>query len=166
MANAFITVKISGLDGLKDNLTKLAASMHDLFPAMELIGNRVSSYFAGEVFETQGSALGSQWASLKASTEVQKQAHYPGRGILERTGTLRKSFAYEAGPSQVLIKNTAVTRSGQSLFAIHQFGTSGGRGRGHGIPARPMMGINTHVEGLIAEVIRADIDEKIGRMRG
>jgi phage gpG-like protein len=70
-------------------------------------------------------------------------------------------FYSEADPMSVFISNNARTPRGANLFAIHQLGTGSGSGRGHNIPARPMMGINEPVKSIIAQIIETDLRSKI-----
>jgi phage gpG-like protein len=158
---AFITVTVTNLKETEAGLKALEVKMHDFGTAMVAIGHALSDYFSNDVFESEGGALGKRWVSLSPKYEEWKRSHYDGRLILEQTGTMRKSFTSEPDLTSVFVTNKATTRSGKSLFAIHQLGTSGGAGRGHNIPARPMIGINEGVRSIIAQIIDADIKAKI-----
>src|SRR5512132_1125407 len=43
-------------------------------------------------FSSQGSELGEPWQALSPKYAAWKAKRYPGKGILERTGEMRKSF--------------------------------------------------------------------------
>jgi phage gpG-like protein len=158
---AFITVHVTNLKESSEKLTKLAMSMHNFAPAMVEIGKALEHYFSTDVFESEGGALGSRWKALSEPYGTVKRRTYDGRLILEKKGNLRKSFYSEADPMSVFISNNARTPRGANLFAIHQLGTGSGSGRGHNIPARPMMGINEPVKSIIAQIIETDLRSKI-----
>ena len=158
---SFITVQVTNLHETNDKLTKLALSMHNFESAMVEVGKALEHYFGTDVFESEGGALGSRWKALSEPYGSVKRRTYDGRLILEKTGHLRKSWYSEADPMSVFISNNARTPKGANLFAIHQLGTGSGTGRGHNIPARPMMGINEPVKSIIGQIIEADIRSKI-----
>lgn len=157
MSNAYVTIKISNLTHTEDKLQKLIALTHNLTPAMEAIGKELEHFYSEDVFNSEGGALGKKWQELAESTRERKAVEFPGRGILERTGTLRRSFYSEVTPLSVFISNNAETPDGRSLFAIHQLGTSEGKGRGHNIPARPMIGLNESTKAIIRQIITDEI---------
>ena len=157
---AFITVTVTNLGDIKDKLTALGAKMHDFTTAMEAVGDAVGKYFSGQVFASEGAVLGSRWAELTPATQAEKNHLFPGRGILERTGAMREGFTSDATPMSVWVSNEA------PYFPYHQLGTTNGAGRGHNIPARPMIGVNDAVESIIGDIIRADVNAKIEAFNG
>jgi phage gpG-like protein len=161
-----VVVEVTGLDPAKANLTALGDSLHDFTDALTTLGETLILYFGQTVFVSQGEALGDPWAALAPSTVAEKEKKYPGRGTLVRTGELQNSFYDDVTPLSLFVSNNAKTPGGQSLFEIHQLGTSGGRGRGHNIPARHMIGVNASVVSMIETVIKADIDAKIASVYG
>lgn len=150
-----VTITVTGLDRVNERLSKLGASLHDFTAALETLGKQLILFYSNNVFISRGQALGQTWKPLKASTQAYKSAHWPGADILVRTGALQHSFESTVTPNTLFISNSA------PYFPYQQLGTSEGSGRGHNIPPRPMIGVNTTVESMIKAVLEADIKSKI-----
>lgn len=150
-----ITVTVTGLDRVNERLGALSASLHDFTAALEMLGKQLILFYGNTVFVSQGQALGERWAPLKVSTQAYKATHWPGRGPLVRTGALQQSFESTVTPDSLFITNSA------PYFPYQQQGTTEGPGRGHNIPARPMLGVNVTVESMIKSVLEQDIRAKI-----
>lgn len=60
------------------------------------------------VFATQGAESGALWPALSPEYAKQKKRKYPGRKIMQRKGTLRKSLANKGG------QHVATYRSGKA----------------------------------------------------
>lgn len=150
-----VTITVTGLDRVQERLTKLGASLHDFTAALETLGKQLILFYSNNVFISQGQAIGQTWKPLATSTQVYKSKHYPGTGPLVRTGALQHSFESTVTPSTLFITNTA------PYFPYQQQGTTEGPGRGHNIPARQMLGVNTTVESMVKAVLETDIKAKI-----
>jgi len=152
-----ISVTVTNLDKVDERLSKLGASLHDFTGAMETLGAKLIQFYSNTVFVSGGTALGKRWKALASSTVSEKEKMWPGRGILERTGALSHGFYSDITPTSLYISNKV------PYFPYHQLGTSEGRGRGHNIPARPMLGTGARVESMIKTVIEADVRDKINK---
>src|SRR5690348_4222390 len=131
-----VVVTISGLDHQQERLSKLAANLYDFTAALTELGQSLILFYSDSNFISSGQALGDRWAPLAPKTEQYKDKHWPGRGILQRTGTLQHGFERTVTPDSLTISNAV------PYFPYHQLGTESGPGRGHNIPARRMLGIN------------------------
>lgn len=179
MADAFITVRITGLDHAQARLAKLGESLMDFTEAFESLATGLLLFYSQTVFNSKGQALGTPWAPLKASTQAFKNKNYPGRGPLVRTGTMQDSFNKTVTPHSLFIGNdteyfryqqlgTGLNRNASSsslLGNLARYAAGGGRGggRGRNLPARPMLGINDEVKSMVSAAIRHDIKQKIDR---
>lgn len=150
-----VVIKVTGLDNVQSRLTKLGTSLHDFTAALETLGKSLILFYSDTVFTSEGQALGSRWTPLTNKTEDYKRDRWPGRGILQRSGALQHGFYSEVSPDTLFVSNNV------PYFSYHQLGTATGSGRGHNIPRRPMLGINSRVERMIKTVLQADIKAKI-----
>ena len=148
-----VTVRVRGVTELDRKLKTLGDSLYKFQPAMKQIGTRVGSFYANEVFASQGGALGKRWQALAVSTVKDKirdgyrsEVNRP----LERTGIMRRSFKATTTQNSVTIENTI------PYFKYHQ--SSEPRSK---IPYRPMMAINDNVMSIVKEVIEADVRQKL-----
>lgn len=105
-----------------DLLTKLLRQMDDLTPAMQGIGQELSSRISGR-FETRSDPLGKAWAPWAEST----RENYPkdGRGLLlERYGDMLKSLNFQADSTSVRVGfGAAASKTGDVYATYHEFGT-------------------------------------------
>lgn len=150
-----VIVKVTGLDNVQSRLSKLGDSLHDFTAALTELGKSLIMFYSETVFVSEGQALGSRWTPLTDKTDAYKNRLWPGRGILQRSGALQHGFTSDVTPDTLFITNSV------PYFPYHQLGTATGPGRGHNIPARPMLGVNSTVEGMIRTVLTADIQAKI-----
>lgn len=84
-------------------------------PAFERIAKQLVRTFSGDVFDTEGAAVGEHWQPLSKYTLRSKEAAgYGDKGILERTGKMRNAFRSQVAPDYAMIWNTA------QYFKYHQ----------------------------------------------
>lgn len=156
-----VTVTITGTQEQLDKLKKLDTGLTDFSSAFNRIGDRVTKYFAGEAYASQGGVFNAVWAPLSPAYAQRKaigntkrppigKGAYPGRGILEASGEMRKSFKYESATGGVSITNTAP----QAIY--HQ--STEPRTK---MPYRPIMLINDGVRDIVREELTDDIARKI-----
>lgn len=150
-----VVVTVTGIQDANERLSALGASLHDFSGALATLGRQLILFYGDSVINSQGTALGKRWTPLAASTQAYKSAHWPGRGPLVRTGAMQQSFYADSTATTLFVGNKA------PYFPYHQLGTSSGSGRGHNIPARPMIGVNARVETMIKTVLEADVRAKI-----
>lgn len=102
-------------------------------------------------FEEEGRPA--PWQPLSPRYERWKTAHFPGRGILELTGRLRRSIRtrIEAAPdgSAAVVASTDV-----SYAPFHQFGAPAGN-----LPARPFFVLTDEDREEVAQAIAQSLSE-------
>lgn len=146
-----VSITISGDKETIEKLGKLGQSFLNFQLAMRSIGKELTGYFANQVFASQGGALSQRWPQLANSTKVDKAKHYPGAGILVRTGEMKNSFDfYQPDVNSVIIGNNA------PYFVYHQ--SSAPR---HKLPRRVMMSTGGNVKSIVANIIDADVKDKL-----
>ena len=144
----YVTVTVTGIDTTNERLSALGASFRDFTEALALLGRQLIMFYSSTVFTSEGQALGQKWAPLAASTQAYKDAHWEGRGILQRTGALQHAFYATNTADTLTVGNNA------SYFSYHQLGT-------RKMPQRQIIGVNARVETMIKSVLEADIRAKI-----
>lgn len=145
-----VKITISGDKKEIAKFRKLGKSLLNMPDTMKLIGQDLKGYYAGQVFASQGGALGKKWAPLNAYYAKRKAKKYRGRGILIASGKMQKSFKFKATGSSVEVYNTS------PHFVYHQ----SARARTV-MPYRPMMGINNAVKSTIKERVQEGVNKKI-----
>ena len=119
---------IEGEQQLSRNLLIMASKVKDWGPAFAETGTSLVETFSNEVFTTEGAVIEEHWSPLKKAYALEKAKKYEGKGILERTGAMRRSFVATPTPVSVEIKNTS------EYFKYHQSNQPRTK-----IPRRPMM---------------------------
>lgn len=136
-------------------LKHLGSSLYELTPEMIEIGKMQADFYGNDAFNSRGSVYGEPWAPLNPVYAAWKAQHYPGRPMEVQTGKMRDSFGWDAGPSQVIIKNSAKTKNGLPLLALQQNGTS------RGLPPRMIMALESTQIEKVKEILRVGIRKKI-----
>ncbi len=99
----------------------------DMRPAWQSLAARFTRMEAKQ-FGSQGGFGSGGWAPLSPRYAAWKAKHYPGKGILVRTGELRRSLTQRPLGTEVLEKSFMVIGSNVEYGAHHQ--------RGGGLPRR------------------------------
>lgn len=134
----------NGLRVFDERLTKL--SKMNIDAALRTAGAEIVDFTGIEVFATEGAAGGRKWKPLSAQYERIKARLYPGRGILEATGKMSRSFRYQTRRS--LGMNVLRVYNIDPKFPYHQLGTPR-------MPARPMLRANQRVREIVEKNIQA-----------
>jgi len=124
-----IDIKITGDKELMASLRRLTNDMKDFKPELQTVGDFLKDYYGSLLFKTEGAILGSRWVNLKPYYEFKKRKAWGGKGILERTGTLKRSYEYDAEPLVLTVANTT------DYAKYHHFG-------GPIIPQRKLIGFS------------------------
>lgn len=143
-----------GVSGSRKTLARLKAmgvELNDFSDEFKQMGAELVDFFSGPVFDTEGGITGARWANLKPEYEWLKRRMWPGRGILEASGQLRRSFRYFASKTLLKIDNVRMP-----LFAFHQRGTIK-------MPARAMFRFNNTLLEKIFLIIKNGLKRKIQR---
>lgn len=136
-----------GLEDYRTTLLIRRDRMENLQPALDAFGFFLLSTIE-QRFQSQGQP---RWAPLKPRTVAEKRRlGFGDKGILERTGQLRRGFRKRATRDTLVLTNNR-TANGVNLFAVHQSGT-------RRIPARPMMVFDRRARERLAVTLRGHIE--------
>lgn len=127
MAGSFITIRSYGLQPARALLAQLIRKGQNLEPAFAEIGEYLLESHQ-ERFALEVAPDGTPWEPLSPKTLRKKKDDR----ILQESGTLRDSLAYQIGSRELLFG------TGLEYGATHQFGRED-----DGIPARPFLGLAT-----------------------
>lgn len=103
MADLRLEWHIEGEKQVSRKLRGIAESLRDWTPAFQKIAGELRRDFSGDVFESEGEAIGERWTPLSRAYAERKAVKYPGKGILEATGKMRRAFQsqYDATSARV-----------------------------------------------------------------
>lgn len=144
-----IHINITGDKEVQKYLAKFAKSIIKWKPELKSTGEYLKNTYTNQVFETEGSILGSPWAKLNPQYDYWKRKNFGGRGTLERTGKMRRGFGFDAGDTEVEISNKI------PYAVFHQFGTSR-------MPKRLLMDVSTDMENNIVKIFVQGVKDRIG----
>ena len=145
-----ISVKVEGLDKVRHKLKVTADKLRDMHQFWTSVGMYVQRQTIRERFNKEQSPEGTKWKPLAPSTiKHRKKRHKKGNmKILQDTGELRRSIAYEASNDSVRIGSKL------KYARTHQFG------RGY-IPARPFLGVTVsekkHITSMFSQYIKRHV---------
>jgi hypothetical protein len=100
-----IRVDISGDKRALAQLRKMIHEFDDWKPELKAVGDYLVDLYQNPVFETEGGYFGARWQALTPVYAQRKAVTYPGRGILEASGALRRSYRREVFRNLVSIIN-------------------------------------------------------------
>lgn len=124
-----ISWEIEGERQLSRRLRGIGDQMEDWTEAFKETADHLEDTFRNDVFDTEGRAIGEKWEPLSPAYRAWKEQNYPGKGILERTGTMRSNF------DSVHKKDMAMIWNDTPYFKYHQSNKS----RRGNLPRRPAM---------------------------
>ena len=144
-----ISIQVEGLIRLRQRLKVTVDKLQNMRQFWSSVGMYVQGQTIRERFNKEQSPEGQKWKPLADTTKRRKKRHKRGQmKILQDTGELRRSMAYEAGNNSV--KVGSVLKYAQT----HQFG----RGK---IPARPFLGVTEsekkHITSMFGQYIKRHI---------
>jgi hypothetical protein len=87
-----VRVEIKGDKRAIAQLRKMIHEFDDWKKELTAVGEYLVKYYQDPVFETEGGIFGARWAALSPAYAIKKATTYPGRGILEAKGDLRKAY--------------------------------------------------------------------------
>lgn len=145
-----VKVTLVGDRELQGKLDKLGKSLYDFGKEFRGIGRDLTNYYAEKPYASEGQIFGQRWKALKPKYEEDKAKRYPGRGILVRTGKMRKNYTFTSSQSAVRIQNKT------SYFIYHQSAKSRKK-----MPRRLLFAFNQEILGFITKTIKTGIIERI-----
>lgn len=95
-------------------------------------------------FNTQGAQTGPRWRALSPKYEAWKQANFPGRPILVRTGALRDALSKGGQGSGIKKRTHSLTLGLDVSTEVGKYGEA--HQFGDGVPARPPIRYDTTVQ--------------------
>ena len=110
----YLSWTIEGEKQLSRNLLLLADKVRDWTPAFEETAYTLKNIFQNDVFASEGSVIEEHWSPLKKAYALQKAKKYPGKGLLEATGTMRNGFMTLWRPDMAMVWNDV------EYFKYHQ----------------------------------------------
>jgi phage gpG-like protein len=141
---------IEGQDQLVRRLRGISHNLKDWKPAFQESVDNLKDTFSNDVFETRGRAIGESWAPLSPAYAARKASRYPGKGILEATGKMRRSFQTRATADMGVVWNTA------AYFPYHQSNKPRFR-----LPRRTMMKLGELQKQQIVKIFQGYFRKKI-----
>ena len=142
---AQVTITVSGLPKVINKFNSLSEKIKNLEPEFKELGEYLTKYYSGVAFLSQGQVFGKSWQPLKSSKTKGKK--FPGRQILESTGTMKNSFESNPSAKQLVVNNSA------PYFKYHQ--SSKPRFK---LPRRVMIGWNNTISKEAKQYINKGIN--------
>lgn len=112
-----IKIEVRGGENTLKRLREAGVNLNDFRDELRDVGKFLVDFYQGPVFETEGGITGERWAPLKPAYEFWKRRVYPGRGILEASGTMRRGFQFAFSSTSLRVYNLV------KYFIYHQMGT-------------------------------------------
>jgi phage gpG-like protein len=124
-------LEVAGEVQMDRGIARFADGLSDYRPIWPIIEDDFYAQVKDQ-FKTEGEEGGDKWAALSEEYAEYKEAHFPGKPILQRTGDLMASLTNANDPNAVRIEERkALTLGSRIPYAIyHQKGTKK-------MPARP-----------------------------
>jgi phage gpG-like protein len=150
MAEKFFKLNIFGDERLLKKFDDIEGYLDDLRKPLNDTGDLLMDKY-DDNFPAEGRILRKPWKQLKASTLAQKaRLGFGNKGILERTGKLRKGFEKKVTSGSVRVFNEV------PYYKHHQKGS----GR---LPQRKMIDITENIKQDIIEIFRKRLSKVLIR---
>lgn len=142
-----VTFTVTGDKKVIAQLKQVNEAFQNWKPELQQIGDYLKEFYANEVFETEGAIIGSRWRPLSPAYEFYKRIKYPGRGILEATGTLRKGYKVKAKKTSMELVNPT------PYGTFHQ--------SGRGVPKRILLKLDSPRKDDVVKIFKQGLVVKI-----
>lgn len=126
-------------------------AVKDWTPAFAKSGEDLIEVFSYDVFETEGAAIGEDWAPLSPQYAKYKEKRYPDQGVLQASGVMRQSFMQMYDSTMLRIWNAA------AYFKYHQSNQPRTK-----IPRRAMMKLTQAMKEMVVKNFQILFLEKVG----
>lgn len=144
-------ITIEGVDETVDSLERMQKALVDLRDVLQPVGDFLLNFYKNAVFETEGQIIGESWQKLSPEYRSRKSEKFPGRGILEASGTLREAFDVQTTDSFIRIFNPT------PYAKWHQFG-------GRKMPQRVMLKLDKTRADEVSSLVSKGIRKKLGKV--
>lgn len=145
-----LSFAIEGEQQLLRRFQGIEKEMGDWTPAFKESIETLKDIFENKVFDTQGGAIGEKWDALDPEYQRWKSMHYPGKGILQASGAMRRAFATMFKADQAAVWNTA------TYFAYHQ--SKAPRSK---LPRRVMMKLAESQREIVIKIFHTYFQKKL-----
>lgn len=152
-----VTVEIKGKDEAINSLDKIKNLLGDFKPEMKAVGDYLLDFFTNDVFDSQGSAIGSQWEPLSEPYSTYKAKMWGAGRILIASGKMRASYKLYTGSDYLIVRNEALNRYGDYYARYHQDGTEK-------MPQRQLMKFDATRGSKIADMIVTSLNKRIANV--
>jgi phage gpG-like protein len=117
-------MEIAGQVQMDRGIARFADGVADYRPIWPVIADDFYAQVKDQ-FKSEGTEGGDKWQELKPVYAKYKEAHWPGKPILQRTGDLMASLTTQSDPNAVYIeaRKTLTLGSRVSYAKYHQTGT-------------------------------------------
>lgn len=143
-----VQVKISGDRETVAKLQKMKGTLIDWSTEFNSAGDMMKDYFENSVFETEGGIFQHRWAPLKKNYDFWKRSAFPGKGILERTGSMRHGWTKLVTPQKLELSNDS------KIAVYHQLGT-------RNMPSRPLIIVDDGLKNKIGDIFKSGLARKL-----
>jgi phage gpG-like protein len=149
-----LTLALPGLPALSVGLNRLRTDIADWTPFWT---ERFAPFFYRMVqqdFVLEGGASGSPWAPLSPRYAAWKAVHFPGKGILVRSGALKASLASGSAPGAIFATTPTTLELGTTVpYGIyHQLG-------GAHLPQRPPLRVTAEFMRQVGKQMQAFVQD-------
>jgi phage gpG-like protein len=145
-----VSFTIEGERQLSRRFHNLKREFDNWTPAFKQAVTTLKDLFSNEVFSSKGGAIGENWPPLDPEYSRWKSMHYPGKGMLERTGEMKRSFQTLYKTDYGAVWNTA------SYFAYHQSNKPRNK-----IPRRVMMKLGNEQREVVMKIFHRYFNDKL-----
>ena len=150
-------MNVGGKTRMDRGIARIAEGIADYRPVWAAIEDEFHAQMANQ-FRTKGEEAGAPWAPLSEAYAAWKEAHYPGRPILQRTGDLYRSLTDSHDPNAVRVAEGKLLKLGSRIAyaTYHQQGT-------RRMPARKEIQLSETFKQSIAHRLRAHLIQIAGQ---
>lgn len=147
-----INFSIQGEMQISRTFMGVKSAIRDWTPALSKSAEDLIEIFSYDVFETEGQALGDPWLPLSPAYALRKERLYPGKGILDASGTMRDSFTQVIDTTSLIIGNAA------TYFKYHQSNAP----RKSNLPRRMMLYLTENMREMVVKNFQIQLQEQAG----
>lgn len=140
-------VRLEGIPQSKEMIELVRQAASDMRSGFRSVGEYLLHVYSVEVFESEGAIYGKRWAPLNPKYSLWKSTRYPGRGILERTGRMRRSFRAVSTRDYLTINNSV------EYLRKHQ--------NGDGVPKRVIVDLQKRQRDRVEELLSDDLMRRL-----
>lgn len=138
-----VRVEIKGDKKVIEQLKRVMGSFSDWRPELQAVGDYVKDFYQNPTFETEGGIFGERWTPLQPGYAMKKAVKYPGRGILEASGAMRRSYEVHAYANILQLINPV------EYAVYHQ--------EGRGVPERILIKVDEPRKAQIVDIFKKGV---------